>query len=266
MSGRIFRSLIILCVLIMLSACLGHDTGEDTFNDAERAFGRGEYHQAEKLYQNYVQQQPKGNKRWEAWQRLLVITRDISNDAPTAIELLETIYLEFKTDPKKAFATHIQQIELYTVVGDLEHALTTIDATLNIPGLSTSQRWNLLFTQGTLFLRLHHYALARASFTAAMDHVSDAESRSKTLYATGRTLIYMREYDQARQILQQTFAEAVPGPTWARIGFALAEIAEHEHNYEEGVRILKKIRDRYPNPKALDIRLQSLQRQMQLKP
>ena len=266
MSGRIFRSLIILCVLIMLSACLWHDTDEDTFNNAERAFARGEYHQAAKLYQSYVQKKPTGKKRWEAWQRLIVIARDISNDPSTAIELLEAIYLEFKADPQKAFAICTQQIELYKTTRNLDQALTTIDATLNIQDLSTPQRWNLRFTQGSLALRLHQYARAQASFTAAMDHVFDAESRGKTLYATGRTLIYRHKYDQARQILQQAFTEVVPGPTWSRIGFSLAEIAEHEQNYEEGVQILKKIRDHYPNPKALDIRLRSLQRAIQLRP
>ncbi|MDD4648537.1 MAG: tetratricopeptide repeat protein [Desulfoplanes sp.] len=266
MSGRIFRPLIIVCVLTMLYACLGHGTETAGYNKAEQAFERGEYRLAEKLYQNYVQQNPSGNQRWEAWQRLVFISRDIANNHLAAQELLETMYLEFRTDPTKATAIRMQQIELYKATDDLENAITTIDNALNIQGLSNQKKWNLLFTKGTLALRVHQYGLAKTSFNKALGYAFNEQSRSRTLNAKGQALTFMHEYEQARQVLQQAFTETTPGPTWSRIGFALAEIAEHQGRYKDGVQLLNTIRKHYPNPKALDIRLQALKKHLNMHP
>ena len=252
--ARIFRVLIPVFFLLMLGACRGHDLSEEVYTRAEQAFSRGEYHSAEKFYQEYVQQFPGGTKRWEAWRRLVVIARDINKDNTATRELLAAVYLEYKTTPRRALAVLKEEVELCRAMGDLEECMVLLEKALGIQNLSPASQWDLRFLQGSLALRMNQFALAKTSFDTALALAPDDASRHRTAYALGQTLMYTGKYDQAREILEKTFAGAPPGTLWARTGFTLADIAEHDGRYADAVHLLDIIREHYPTPKAIDMR------------
>ncbi len=255
---RRFIPCVLLLFLLLLTACHNQDRENHIYDQAERAFSQEAYRTAEKFYKEYIRRFPAGTKRWEAWQRLVFITRNINRDSRAARKLLQTVYLEYKTHPRQALAVLTEGAELCRITRRPEEGISFLDKALNIKGLSDKDRWSLLVAKGSMALQMNHFTRAEASFAKALPLAFDDSSRNRTSYALGRSFLYKGAYDQARQILQQTFAAAPPGTLRARTGFALADIAEHEGRSTEALQILDSIKGQYPNPQILKIRRKNL--------
>ncbi len=251
-----------ICLVLLLCGCQGVEQGEELVEQGNTAMSQGRFQDAERAFQNYLQHHPEGKYRWQAWQRLVTIHQDIRRDMDMANSLLATMSLEFKADSVRTAHILMQQAEVNMARGDTETALTCLEQGRALHNLSKELQWDMLMAQAKTAIRAHRFALAHTVLSKGLEQAPDEQRHALAVYLNGLALVYLGEYEHARQLLEKEFAAMPPSPLQARLGLSLTDIAEHEARYTDALDLLRQIKPFYPNPRVLEIRERTLQKKI----
>ena len=131
---QMYRTLIIIVLfasLLIGAACTPNDSpGHEDIERARESYSQGLYLESEKDYERYLQVEPQGEFRREAWDKLSVIAVEIKGDYDRAVVLLEAMYLELGTDPDDAWRIMDQLGDVYAQLGNRAKAIESFDKCL----------------------------------------------------------------------------------------------------------------------------------------
>ena len=254
-----WRTALPLLALLLGLTCAACGTNfSDNLSEADTAYAEGNYYQAQRLYENYLQVKPQGKKRWEAWNKLLDIAVLLENDLPKAAQLLEAMLLEFAESPERESRLRLRLARTYTELAQWDKALEAWQAVLSDEDRPMAE-WEVHWNMGKVYQFQGKYAQARQSMSHCREMAATGADKARCSYDLALANSFLGQRDQARQWLEKVMAE--PGASAelkALSGYQLAEILEMDGHKDEARKVLESIKDTYPNPKAVELRLKRL--------
>lgn len=226
---------------------------------AREAYSAGQYFDAQRMYEAYLQLHPQGEARWEAWTRVLEVSRTVERNTEKSASVLEAMYLEYGQEPERAFELLSRLALLHERARNHQRAVEAWHKALSLPDLPDAERAQAGYNLSKVYSRLAHYDLALEAAQECVQVASETAGKADCLYQSGLVLSYMDNLDGA----EATFRElvALPGLSEERMAlasFQLADILEQLERPDEAVAIYRSILTSYPNPKAVETRLSSL--------
>ncbi|NJB68009.1 tetratricopeptide (TPR) repeat protein [Desulfobaculum xiamenense] len=255
------RNSIAALVLLVSSlwAC-SPQIGDGPLARADGEYARGNYLQAEGLYQAYLQSTPQGDERWRVWNRLLDICL-VVNDTPTkAVTILEAMILEFADRPERSAELTWKLAEVHTRMRNWGKAAETWLHLLTEESVPTDRLWEIHHNLGKIYQFQGHYDLARDAMSAAVDNAPDGPARATCLYELAQAFFLLNNNEQARDCLRKLLeAQGVDPELEARSIYMLAEIAVAQGDIPAARDLFRSILETYPNPRAVETQLKLLQ-------
>ena len=251
--------LIILAALCLFACTRGGSDGADDLEQARDAYSKGFYLEAEKGYERYLQVEPQGKDRKEAWERLSEISISIKGDLDRAVVLLEAMYLELGNDPEDAWRIMYQLGDVYAQLGNLNKAVESYEKCLVHAGQNADRTCRTQLRMAKLYRAMGNYDLVAVTLSSCADTAEDSESKAKCLYELAQSYSFISNWSQSKRALEALLAlPGVSEETRSLSVFLLADIYENERDYAKTRELLDSILTTYPNPKVVETRLANL--------
>ena len=256
------RPLWMLVFLLLLCSCGGTSGEDQSLEEARRAFASGQYLESEKLYERYLQINPKGDARWESWNRILDITLHVRDEPRKAVALMEAIYLEYGDDASKAWSLLTRLAGLYEGMREWDKAVDAWQRALGLPNLPPDESSEVRLRLAGIYRHMRDYDLAQDTLSLCAEEATDPEVKATCLYDLAQIQADLHNTAKAEGLLAEIMAAPdVSKERKALAGFALADLYEAGQELDRAEELLQSIMNDYPNPKAVEIRLKDLRRE-----
>lgn len=252
-----------LSVVVILMFALGCTTepspGGEDIERARAAYSKGFYLEAEKDYERYLQVEPQGEYRKEAWERLSEIAVTIKEDYDRAVVLLEAMYLELGADDDTAWRIMFQLGEVYAELGNKVKSLESFEKCLVHSADNPEHAYKTQLRMARLYRDMGSYDLVATTLENCADSARDGEARARCLYELAQSYDFISSWSQAKQTLETLLdIKGLSDETRALAIFLLADVYEHDRDYATTRQLLESILTTYPNPLVVETRLAGL--------
>lgn len=263
---RVRQALFAVCLALffILPGLAGCDDPEPPGVDldmARQAYSRGHFSEAEKIYEQYLQDEPEGADRWEAWNRLLDVSMNVRIDPERAEALLDAMFLEFSEDSERAWSLLQKQAELHESLQEWEKAIESWQRALSSGDLSPEHRADVYLRLAKIHQQGREYDLAQEALTACLREDVDPEMLASCKFELAQTLGYMKRWNRTKTLLQEIMDDPEVGEERKALAtFMLADIYETDGDKKKAKALLESILTTYPNPKVVETRLENLKK------
>lgn len=254
-----------ICLLLFFAVCLAaacssdESPGAEDIERARDAYSKGFYLEAEKEYERYLQIEPQGAYRKEAWNRLSEIAVNIKGDRDRAVVLLEAMYLELGGDADQAWKIMFQLGEVYAELGNRAKAIESFEKCLIHAEGDPERMYRTRLRMARLYRDMGSYDLVASTLENCAETATEPEAKARCLYELAQSYSFISGWGQARKTLEELLEiEGLSDETRALAVFLLADSYEHEHDFRKTRELLESILTTYPNPKVVEARLGSL--------
>ncbi|WP_319763326.1 tetratricopeptide repeat protein [Maridesulfovibrio sp.] len=256
-----FFVIIIASLLLMAQGCdKPADKSSEVLDKARADFISGFYADSEKGFERYLQDNPQGKERLEAWNCLIKIAAEVRHDSEQGIAILEAMYLEFGHNPKQGAKLKRQLAEMYIRTGQYRTAAEALEKSLEFPDQPQEQLDSTRSLLADTFRNLRNYDLAIYTYSDIVETTDNQKTKARAMFEMATTLTLIQAWDRAESELNELLGmENVPEEIHAEACFTLADIYEHRHEYKRAAELLQKIVDTYPNPNVVRYKLNYLQ-------
>ena len=251
-----------LSLLLLGQAGCREKGGDETASvvAARSAFIDGEYLRAEESYEKYLQANPKGKYRLEAWERLADISQYVRNAPAKTAKLLESSLLEYGGDPETASRLLLRAARMRTALKEYDKAGSLYGKLLDNHALPQVQRVDIVLEYAHSRLEAHDDAGALALLRQTAATPLAPELKAKVTLELALLQLRLRLLPQAQTLLREVYeTDAYPQALRARAGFALASLLQEKRETAAAAQILESLRPLYPNPQAIEQQLKALQ-------
>lgn len=247
-----------LLLCLALWAC-SSGLGEAPLAQADREYAEGNFLKAESLYESYLQANPQGDARWEAWRQLVRISVSVTGNDKKAARLLEAMQLEYTDDSRRFVDLSWQLAEAYTRLHDWDKASETWQALLDQGDLTRAQMADIHWNLGKIHQYQGRYGMAKDAMLACLEQADEREPHARCMYELAQAFNLLQNRAQAKAWLERLLALPGLDPELRALGtYMLCEILEAEGQKARARELLESIRDTYPNPLVIDTRLRQL--------
>ena len=250
-----------LVLAILLVACdRGAPTGSDLdLSIARKAYLSGYFLEAETAYERYLQSDPQGKYRLEAWSRLVEICAGVKGDPDKAVTLLETATLEFGTRPKENWPLLFRLGELYEQQGQRKKALDAWGRCLDTTGGDAAKAVQTQMRMAIADRAMGKADLAVDLLAQSIKQAADPETKSRAMYELAQTYGMSWNWPKAKAILEEILAlEKASQDVKIMSTYLLADAYEAERNLPKARELLVSLKETYPNPEVIIARLATL--------
>jgi len=254
----------LFCALVLAALCAACGRGADQGAEvdlgiARDAYSSGYFLEAETAYERYLQSDPQGRHRLEAWTRLVDICSGVKGDPDKAVTLLETATLEFSARPKENWPLLFRLGELYELRGQRRKALDVWGRCLDTAGGDTAKIVLAQVRMAIANRALGKTDIAVDLLTQAIAKAPDTESKSRAMYELAQTYSLAWNWPKTIAMLDGILAmDKASAELKVMSTFLLADAYEAERNLPKARELLVSIKDSYPNPEVVISRLASL--------
>ncbi|MCJ2165150.1 MULTISPECIES: tetratricopeptide repeat protein [unclassified Pseudodesulfovibrio] len=257
---RLLLLLLLAATMGIVAACSSElSPGMEDIQRARESYSKGFYLEAEKDYERYLQVEPQGEFRKEAWDRLAEIAVSIKGDYDRAVVLLEAMYLELGQDTEIAWNIMFQLGEVYSELDNIPKAIEAFEKCLIHGANSPEHTYRTQLRMARLYRNMGSYDLVAATLENCADSAQDSESKARCLYELAQSYTFISSWTQAVKALEQLLSiKEISDETRALAVFLLADIYENERDYAKTRSLLESILTTYPNPKVVETRLANL--------
>ncbi|NCC24975.1 MAG: tetratricopeptide repeat protein [Deltaproteobacteria bacterium] len=218
---------------------------------ADQAFGRGLFQEAKAGYEEYLRVESEGTERWRAWNRLVVMARDIHEDFPRAVALLEAMRLEFGLNSQRLQVILMDIGDLAVRIKDRDRAVQAYRTILDMDRAEPDFRIKAFRRLASVQLQTRDFVGARATLEAAIRSNPVPNERQVLSFELGRVMILAGMAREAEEAL----AEAASGPratVAAEAKFALAGLALDVGDGDRAGELCLQALEDHPNPLVVD--------------
>ncbi|WP_419781583.1 tetratricopeptide repeat protein [Maridesulfovibrio sp.] len=255
-----FLIIIIASLLLMAQGCdkTKNNTSE-VIDKARSNFISGFYVDSEKGFERYLQDNPQGEYRLEAWDYLVKIAAEVRHDSARGAAILEAMYLEFGHKPELAAKLKRELAEMYIRTGQYKTAVEALEKSLEFQNQPQEQLDSTRVLLAETFRKLRNYDLAIYTYNDIAKSTENKTTEARALFEMAHTLTLIQAWERAESELDKLIKMAgVPEEIQAEAAFMLADIYEHRHEYKKAAALLETIVDTYPNPYAVRYKLDYL--------
>lgn len=257
------KRLIVIILASLLLTVQGCENSTESVPEvivkARTNFISGYYADSEKGFERYLQDNPQGKYRLEAWNHLVKIASEVRHDSERGAAILEAMYLEFGHRKDLAAVMKRQLAEMYIRGNHLKTAVEALEKSLEFPDQPQEQLDSTRFMLAETFRKLRNYDLAIYTYNDIVESTADTKSEARSLYEMAHTLTLIQAWERAESELDKLIKmEGVPEDIHAEAVFMLADIYEHRHEYKKAAELLETVVDTYPNPYAVRYKLDYL--------
>ena len=257
--------LALVCALIVgLLACgQGAPSGPALdLSIARDAYAGGYFLEAEQAYERYLQADPQGKHRLEAWTRLVEIASGVKGDNGKAVTLLETATLEYNSRPEVNWPLLFRLGELYEQQGQRKKALDSWGRCLDTSAGDVGKAVQTQMRMAVANRALGKHDLAVELLTQSVAQAKDVEIKSRAMYELAQTLSLSSQWPKTIDILGAILAlEKAPQDVKVMSAYLLADAYEAQRNIPKAREVLLSLKDTYPNPEVIVARLATLGQQ-----
>jgi tetratricopeptide (TPR) repeat protein len=233
------------------------------FAKARKFFSDGYYFEAEKGFESYLQNNPQGKKRLQAWNKLVSIASDVRQDPERGASILEAMYLEFGHDSKKAPVLKRRVAAMYIRCGKLKAAVENLEKSLEFPDQPQAEMDKTRMMLARTYRELRNYDLAILIFGECADYTDNIETKSEALFEKAQTLTLIQARQRAMAELENLVSmHEVSAEIHSEAAFLLADLYEQQDDYKKALELLKEIKDTYPNPNAIELRISYIEKEI----
>lgn len=257
---RILLLIILAAATLFVAACSTENSpGSEDIEQAREAYSKGLYLEAEKGYERYLQVEPQGEHRKEAWERLSEISVVIKEDLDRAVVLLEAMYLELGSNPTAGWRIMFQLGDVYAKLGNLPKAIESYEKCLVIADDNPEFLFETQLRMARLYRSMGNYDLVAVTLENCANAAEEGEAKALCLYELAQSYSFISNWNQSKRALE-TLLEIpdVSEETRVLAVFLLADIYENERDYGKTRELLESIVKTYPNPKVIETRLSNL--------
>jgi len=247
-----------------LAACgRGEPTGPALdLSIARDAYAGGYFLEAETAYERYLQSDPQGKHRLEAWTRLVEIASGVKGDLGKAVTLLETATLEYNARPEVNWPLLFRLGELYELQGQRKKALDAWGRCQDTSGGDVAKAVQAQMRMAVANRALGKHDLALDLLTQCVAQAKDEETKSRAMYEMAQTLSLSWQWPKTIAILNDILAlEKAPQDVKVMSAYLLADAYEAQRDLPKAREILLSLKDTYPNPEVIMARLANLGQQ-----
>ncbi|HAS88134.1 MAG TPA: hypothetical protein DCS48_02340 [Desulfovibrio sp.] len=257
-----FLIVIIASLLLMAQGCDKPDDNRSEVIDKARSnFISGFYSDSEKGFERYLQDNPQGEYRLEAWNYLVKIAAEVRHDSDRGAAILEAMYLEFGHKPEEASTLKRQLAEMYIRTGQYKAAVEALEKSLEYAGQSQERLDESRTMLAESFRKLRNYDLAIYTYNDIAKSTDNNVIKARALFEMAHTLTLIQAWERAESELEKLLKmDGVPEDIHAEAAFMLADIYEDRHEYKRAAELLEQIADTYPNPYAVRYKLDYLEK------
>ena len=190
----------IFLVVLLLYGCTAEKTGKGDIDDARSAYAGGNFTEAERIYESYLQYNADGQYRWEAWNRLLDISLNVLGNYEKSSSLLEAMILEFSQDPEQAWKLTSKLAQLQEDAKKWNEAVSSWQNALEINGLDEKLVPEVYLRMARIYRSQHAIDLAEQALDACQSDARQPEMKAMCLYELAQTLEYTQRRIEAQSI------------------------------------------------------------------
>lgn len=255
------KALFLTAVMLWCAACGGQPVDAD-LKAAREQYSQGYYLQSETGYERYLQRNPQGEFRKEAWNRLLNIALNIKGDLERSVSLLEAMSLEESHDKLERWKIMYQLGDIYMQLGKRSKAVETLEKSLMLAEDMPEQTVKTQLRLARIYRLQGNYDLVMEALNNCAESAATNEDKATCLYELAQSYSLINNWGLVRKALEQLLAlDNVDEERRAMATFLLAEAFEYAHDYDKVRSLLESIRETYPNPKVVEARLRALKGQ-----
>ncbi len=249
----------LLLLVLLLPGCFRREEAAPPDVEAAReALSKGFYLEAETSYERYLQKDPQGAFRHEAWDRLLDISMNVKGDVDRSVMLLESMVLEFGGASGAGAEALFLLGDLYEQQGNRAKAMEAWEKCLKLvedPEKSVQVRIRLARAQRNQ----RNFEAAQETLSRCAGEAPTPELKARCLYESAQNDTFTQSFGRAKASLEELLAlQGLSEETRALAVFLLVDIYEQEDRVPEARKLLESIRTTYPNPLVVEARLKSL--------
>ncbi len=264
-NGMFLRCLIVFTLLFSGLACSNEPTAQDDLSLAKEAMESREWFYAERLLERYLNNVDDIEKRWEAWQALIITGEHAGTHYSVMRLYYDNMLQEFLDDNAKKKVVLLGLTQLLEDGNDYDAATDMWNVYLSIDNLSTEEVFAATRRVVEIYLHTGQFESAENSLYNCLGLEISAEDSAICLYEladlkAGRGAL-QEASDLALQVLDlETYAD-----TRGKAAFLLGDIAEQQEKFEEAHKFFEQAKELYPNVLAVENRIAFLDNLMKNK-
>ncbi|EFI34548.1 hypothetical protein Dthio_PD1920 [Desulfonatronospira thiodismutans ASO3-1] len=246
-------------IFFMLPGCLEQKEDTDDFDQAEYYFSTGQFNQARNLYQQYIDENEHGRKRYQAWNRLLSISVDIYNDIEGGLDILKAMQMEYDGELDTILDINARIAGKYDRLGQPRESRRLWKKNKELAQSGKERKKAALFLSKT-GIQLREFERVREDLEKFSDcsGETDAELCSMIHYTRGKSYYLENDLTRAGEVLSRAYSLDAGNEYRSRAGLLLTEVLLDQDKVDQAVDLLKEILDIHPNPKAIEARIEHL--------
>ena len=234
--------------ICLLAAC--RVEGEETryLKKADRTFEKSLYQDSRQAYEDFLRSTEAGDdRRWRAWNRLVIISRDVYGDFSRAMKLLETMRLEFGFQKDRLQHILFDMGQMYQRMGEDDKAVDAYTSLVRMEGGDVVLQARSARLLSMILVLRKDIETAREVLNSVLSRSLPQKERQDLQLQMGRILVLSGMDKEAEKVL----AGAASGPDAAmaaEAGFSLADLARQAGRYQEAMDLYLRFQDSHPNP------------------
>lgn len=247
-------------VLVALGGCIESPLSDD-LAEARKAMREGEAVKAEKYLERYLREESDPELRWEAWNELIGVLEYGRRDGVWLTEGLETMLVEFGADRKRSAAILARLGEADEKAGHVEKAAEYWLRHIELSGNDSPQAVSARRRLAGLYFRMRRFDAARDTLQECLTLPVGEELRAQCLYDLAENASTLEHLEEAADFAHRLLDMEGADPNLkSRAAFIVADIHEQRQQHREALEVFLSIRDNYPNPMAVDVRIEHLKK------
>lgn len=250
-----------LVLALFLGGCFEKNEVPDDIADARKSMAKRDFLEAEKSFERYLRRSPNGTERWEVWNSLVELAVTVRNDRKAAVELLETMLIEYDGDAARKRAISVRLAELYRLSGKYDRAVELWSSVAEDKNADAVERAKACRNLAHIYLRRLEFELAKESLGYCLDLDVADRVKAECLYDLAQAHMGMDEMDNAVKELRSVLKlKDLAESTRTLATFMLADALDQMGRDAEALKLFESIGDTYPNRKVVEQRIEFLKK------
>lgn len=252
--------ILFLCLLVGCGQTLS--SPGKLLKDADKAFQEGAFTESEKMYEQFLQSYQDSPQRWEAWNRLLFISRNIRRDHQRAIVLLDTMRLEYIETFGRSYAIFLEMGTDYSAMKELDKAIQMYERALQLEGLTLEMKREATWRLGMALKDAGKVETSRKVLLEGASLPIKPDDKAQFLYALGTLEVLEGNLSAAKNQFQKIVDLKISGEAGVMAIFSLAEVAQMQGDLRLARDLFSSILNIHPNPGVVAARLEFLDQRL----
>lgn len=254
---QIIPAVLYFVLIFFIFGCSLNQDDNDHFAEAENLLAAGRITDAANYYDLFLESEQDPEKRYQAWERLLLIHLDINRDVERGVSILRTMSMEFEREPEKIWSIYTRIGILYSRLKRHDSAIDILERAVHVAPDDKKQTRS--------YINLAQAYQAEKSFIKALEALDQArkmesyrlpEKQSEIDYLLGRIHYQEGNLQKALHYLEESYRTKANQNYRAKAGILLYDIYLEMDNRDMAEQILIDLEKFYPNPAVIRMRMQ----------